>query len=121
MNNATSLHEVVFYFLRYLKGKWHKSGEGPREVFTCDTCNWKASQGKKLYEKHMESPTHKKNLVNDELKKTGYFCDLCQYGTTDSSNYTRHLQSEKHNKKERAKKRCGTFCAKDYNVDSPLK
>ena len=108
------------YFQRHLGGKWHKTGEGTREVFTCDTCNWKTSRVKRAYEKHMESLTHKKNLVNDELKKTGYFCDLCQYGTTHNSNYTRYLPSEKHNKKAKAKQKSGTFCAKCYNFDIPF-
>ena len=92
------------YFDRHLQGLWHKSGSGPKPVFTCEVCNWRTSQGKRIYEKHLESPTHKYGLHVAEVKKTGYYCELCSYETMDKSNFDRHIRCDKHQKKEDAKR-----------------
>ena len=75
---------------------------------------------KNKYEKHLKSPTHLKQLHIAEVRRTGFYCDLCGYETCDKSNFQRHLTSERHQRKTTAQANAGVKYAKGFDIDARL-
>lgn len=112
--------ELVLKFIIEIHQKIQKN--------TCKICDFKAYKNE-IFQTHLVSKAHLtkvnkmnigliddkldnndnkdniKNKLDDkniEIKKTGLFeCTLCKYETTDRSNYTKHLRSDKHQRKSK--------------------
>lgn len=82
--------------------------------YKCDTCNYKCAN-KTVYEKHLLTRKHEKNLSNDGkqtitgpttpvetadntiYKESGRFtCEKCDYKCDNKTNYDKHLLTNKH-------------------------
>lgn len=123
-NDLDNCIELILKFIIEIHQKIQKN--------TCKICDFKAYKNE-IFQKHLESKAHltkvnktnidiiddklddnndnKDNIQkklddkNTEIKKIGLFeCKLCKYETTDRSNYTKHLRSDKHQRKSKLAK-----------------